>query len=217
MDKPEGIVGRRRQWTALERFLLEGWSPAPEASAGPLRLGLVSGRRRTGKTQLLTAACDAVGGLYAGCVQDEGDRAARARFTAAIARHAGLASGSGAGPAEWGGSEPDSWERLLRAALETAARTAPPGMPPLVVIDEFPYPMANAPQLPSLIQHLYDDAQNGRGPGGRLILCGSALSVMHELLSGAKPLRGRAMMDMRLPALDFREAARLWGIDDPAV
>jgi hypothetical protein len=213
VDKPENIVGRDRQWAAVERFLFDG---APDD--GPLRLGLVSGRRRTGKTQLLAAVCDAAGGLYAACVQDEGDRAARTRFATAIARHAGLTTDSGGGPQAWGsGKDPESWERLLRAALDTAARTAPPGMPPLVVIDEFPYLMANAPQLPSLIQHLYDDAQNNRGPGGRLILCGSALSVMHELLSGAKPLRGRAMMDMRLPALDYREAARLWGIDDPAV
>jgi hypothetical protein len=73
------------------------------------------------------------------------------------------------------------------------------------------------PQLPSLIQHLYDDSQNQRGDAtaGRFILCGSALSIMNELLSGTKPLRGRAMMDMRLPALDYRDSARLWGITDP--
>src|SRR5262245_9573234 len=38
---------------------------------------------------------------------------------------------------------------------------------------------------------------------------------MHTLLSGTQPLRGRAMMDMRLNALDYREAALRWGIDDP--
>ncbi len=203
MEKPSGIVGRDRQWRVLERFLFEG------DRAGLLRIGLVSGRRRTGKTQLLSAACQQVGGLYTVCVQDEGDRAARVRFAGDIAEHAGLpAYGSGA---------PDTWERLLRAALGTVARTTLPGQPPLVVIDEFPYASTHAPQLASLIQHLYDDSQNGKGPGGRLILCGSALSVMHELLSGAKPLRGRAMMDMRLPALDYREAARLWGIVDPEI
>ena len=215
VDKPDRIVGRSRQWAALERFVFDGFSA--DAAAQPLRLGLVSGRRRTGKTQILTSMSEAAGGLYAACVQDEGDRAARARFAEAIARHAGLAPAYPPASAGRMSTEPDSWERLLRAALETSTRTTPSGVPPLVVIDEFPYLTANAPQLPSLIQHIYDDAQNGRGPGGRLILCGSALSVMHELLSGAKPLRGRAMMDMRLTALDFREAARLWGITDPAV
>ncbi|NKY53682.1 ATP-binding protein [Nocardia vermiculata] len=201
MDKPGEIIGRNRQWRTLERFLFDG------GIEGPMRLGLVSGRRRTGKTQLLSAACRAVGGLYVVCVQDEGDLAARSRFAADVAGHAGIpVSALGA---------PGSWEQLLRTAMDTAARLAPPGQPPLVVIDEFPYATAHAPQLPSLIQHLYDASQHGESYGGRLILCGSALSVMHELLSGAKPLRGRVMMDLRLPALDYREAARLWSLDDP--
>lgn len=201
MDKPATIVGRERQWRTLQRFLLD-------EPAAPLRIGLVSGRRRTGKTQLLSAACAAVGGLYIVCVQDEGDRAARTRFGAALAAQVGLPPASG---------PPASWEQLLRSALDTAARTATAGQAPLVVIDEFPYAVAHAPQLPSLIQHLYDGAQRDGRPHGRLILCGSALSVMHELLSGAKPLRGRVMMDMRLPALDYRESATLWGITDPAL
>lgn len=203
LRKPSVIVGRDRQWRTIERFLFEG------GVGGPLRIGLVSGRRRTGKTQLLAAVCEQLGGLYAVCVQDEGDRAARRRFSIDIAEYAGL-SGVALG-------EPESWEQLLRSCMEAAARITPPGRPPLVVVDEFPYATATAPQLPSLIQHLYDAAHNGRGPGGRLILCGSALSVMHELLSGSKPLRGRVMMDLRLPALDFREAARLWGISDPEI
>ncbi len=210
MKKPSAIIGRDRQWRTLERFLFDGGAP------GPLRLGLVSGRRRTGKTQLLAAACTAVGGLYHACVQDEGDRAARARFATAIASHVGL------GPLHAGfgtlmRDEPASWEELLRTALETVARTSDTSRPALLVLDEFPYAMAQAPQLPSLIQHLYDASQRREAPGGRLVLCGSALSVMHELLSGAKPLRGRAAMDMRLPPLDYREAAALWGISDPQV
>lgn len=212
MEKPPGIYGRDRQWQVLERFMFpaQGGAPRDGAGDGKLRLGLVSGRRRMGKTQLLAALCDAVGGLYTVCVQDEGDRAARARFAGSVAQHAGL-------PASFDrpNDDPESWERLLRAALDTAARTAPAGMPALVVIDEFPYAMAQAPQLPSLLQNLYDDSQRHRGPGGRLILCGSALTVMHELLSGSKPLRGRATMDMRMSALDYRETAQLWGIDDP--
>lgn len=202
-EKPSHILGRDRQWRSAQRFLFGG------SDDGALRFGLLSGRRRTGKTQMLTALCRGVGGLYTACVQDEGDRAARTRFAAAISEHAGLGSTSR--------GEPESWERLLRAALETANRAAPTGAPPLVVIDEFPYAMANAPQLPSLVQQAYDDAQNGRGPGGHLILCGSALSVMHELLSGSKPLRGRAAMDMRMPELDYREAAGLWRVDNPEV
>ena len=50
-----------------------------------------------------------------------------------------------------------------------------------------------------------------------MILCGSAMSVMHELLFGTKPLRGRVVLDMRLGPFDHRQAAELWGIEDPEI
>ncbi|GAA2309050.1 ATP-binding protein [Glycomyces scopariae] len=197
MEKPDTIIGRDLEWAVLERFLRAG-------DDGSLKIGIVSGRRRAGKTHLLTAAAGAVGGLYHVCVQEEGDLSARARFAAGIAAHGGI---TGAATADW--------EPLLVSALDVAARTAPAGRPPLLVIDEFPYAMAKAPQLPGLLQLLYDRSQRGEGPGGRVILCGSSLSVMRELLSGTKPLRGRAMVDLKLGPLDYRQTAGLWGIDDP--
>jgi AAA+ ATPase superfamily predicted ATPase len=199
MEKPERILDRDTQWAALTRFLGRG---------GPrLRLGLLSGRRRQGKSYLLRALTDACGGLYVTAVQEEGARASQERFRNAIARHAGLPVGSLA---------LEDWEQILAAALEiTARRAQQTGSPPLLVIDEFPYLLAHSPQLPSLLQHLYDDSQQDRAPGGRLILCGSAMSVMHELLSGTKPLRGRAVLDMCLGPFDHRQTAELWGIDDP--
>lgn len=48
-----------------------------------------------------------------------------------------------------------------------------------------------------------------------MILCGSAMSVVHELLSGTKPLRGRAVIDLRLGAFDYRAGRAFWQIDDP--
>ncbi|THV23447.1 ATP-binding protein [Glycomyces paridis] len=197
MEKPGSIIGRDREWAVLERFLRAG----EDAS---LKIGIVSGRRRAGKTHLLTAAAGAVGGLYHVCVQEEGDLSARARFAAGIAAHGGIAGASTA-----------DWESLLVSALDVAARTAPAGRPPLLVVDEFPYAMAKAPQLPGLLQLLYDRSQRGEGPGGRVILCGSSLSVMRELLSGTQPLRGRAMVDLKLGPLDYRQTAELWGVADP--
>jgi len=43
------------------------------------------------------------------------------------------------------------------------------------------------------------------------------MSVMHELLFGTKPLRGRVVLDMRLGPFDHRQAAELWGIEDPEI
>jgi hypothetical protein len=197
--KPEQVRDRDAQWATLVRFLERG---------GPrLRLGLVSGRRRQGKSFLLRALSDQCGGLYVTAVQEEGARAAQARFCAAIAGHAGLPRDA---------VRLQDWEQILVSALEVLARGAVEGAgAPLLVIDEFPYLLAHSPQLPSLLQHMYDDSQGDRAPGGRLILCGSAMSVMHELLSGTKPLRGRAVLDMRLGSFDHRQTAGLWGITDP--
>jgi hypothetical protein len=41
------------------------------------------------------------------------------------------------------------------------------------------------------------------------------MSVMHELLSGTKPLRGRAVVDLRLGAFDYRDSKTFWRIADP--
>jgi hypothetical protein len=106
------------------------------------------------------------------------------------------------------------WEPLLRSALAVARRTL---AAPLVVIDELPCLLRHSPEIPGLLQHLYDESQFGDpdAPGGRLILCGSAMSVMSELLSGTKPLRGRAVLDLRLAAFDYRDTQDLWGVEDP--
>lgn len=100
---------------------------------------------------------------------------------------------------------------MLSTALDVVHRV--PGAP-LLVIDELPYLLQHSPEIPGLLQLLYDRSQSGRGPGGRIVLCGSAMSVMSELLSGSKPLRGRAVLDLRLPAFGYRTARAHWQVAD---
>lgn len=86
-------------------------------------------------------------------------------------------------------------------ALDVLARQA---STPLLVIDELPYLPRYSPEVPGVLQQIYDEGQRGgSGTGARVILCGSAMSVMHELLSGTKLLRWRAVVDLRLGAFDF--------------
>ncbi len=50
----------------------------------------------------------------------------------------------------------------------------------------------------------------------RLILCGSAMTVMRDLLGGGAPLRGRATLELVLQPFWYREAASFWELtDDP--
>jgi hypothetical protein len=54
--KPAEVFDRDYEWAALERFISD---QQPGAT-----LGVVSGRRRQGKTYLLEAACQTAGGFY---------------------------------------------------------------------------------------------------------------------------------------------------------
>ncbi|MFJ2648884.1 ATP-binding protein [Streptomyces sp. NPDC087420] len=199
LDKPARVLDRDREWRTLNQFLA--------ADDPHLRLGLLSGRRRHGKSFLLRALTERAGGLYLTAVREEGRVSASRRATDAIAAYAGLPDAS---------LEIGDWERILATALDQVAERA---TVPLLVIDELPYLLEHSPEIPGILQKLYDDSRSGVGRPvrGRIILCGSAMSVMHELLSGTQPLRGRAAMDMRLAAFGYRAARRLWSIEDPAV
>ncbi|WP_327102684.1 ATP-binding protein [Nonomuraea glycinis] len=196
LAKPDDVVDRDREWGLLAEFLTD---PDPA-----MRLGIVSGRRRHGKSYLLQALSEQVGGLYVTAVREEGRLPAIRRFSDAVAAHAGLRPGS---------LRLTDWRDVLSNALEVVARSPHP----LLVIDELPYLLQHSPEIPGLLQQLYDERQRGTGagPGPRLILCGSAMSVMHELLSGTKPLRGRAVVDLRLGPFDYRDSRTFWQISDP--
>lgn len=194
-SKPERLLDRDREWSLLREFVAD--------SAQELRLAIVSGRRRNGKSFLLEALSDAVGGLYLTAVQEEGRVPALRRFSEAIAAHAGVRPGA---------LRLDGWQDVLTTALNVVNQAAGA---PLLVIDELPYLLPHSPEVPGFLQLLYDQSQARKAPGGRIILCGSAMSVMNELLSGTKPLRGRAVLDIRLPAFDYRTARTHWGVADP--
>ncbi|MQA24104.1 MAG: hypothetical protein GEU94_01245 [Micromonosporaceae bacterium] len=198
--KPRGVFDRDQEWSDLGRFL--------QAPGPGMRLGVVYGRRRQGKSFLLRRLVEATGGLYFMAVQEE-RRLALERFAAAAARGLfGLPAGS---------MTFDSWDAALRGvltAMPQAARLA--GTPPVLVIDELPHVLGHSPELPSVLQLLYDESRDdSAAPPVRVIVCGSALAVMSELLSGAKALRGRAMLDMCLQPFSFSDAGAFWGVSDP--
>jgi len=79
--KPRDVVDRDREWTLLTDFLSD---PSPA-----MRLGIMSGRWRHGKSYLLQALSESVGGLYITAIREEGRLPALRRFSDAIAAHAG--------------------------------------------------------------------------------------------------------------------------------
>ena len=155
------------------------------------------GRRRYGKSFLLRHLAREHGGFYHQALELD-RQPALDRYAESLSRHLSLPA-----PMRF-----RTWEEAIRATMSA------PGSP-LVVLDEFPYLLRSAPELASVLQLAIDDAASS-GTNGRIVVCGSSLSVMAGLLSGAAPLRGRAVLDLVVHAFDYRTAAQFWGLDGDA-
>lgn len=196
-QKPSRVFGREAEWAGLESFVTR---PLQHAA-----LGIVSGRRRMGKTYLLRALVEQHQGCYFGATAGTTAESLR-QFGAALAQHAGS-------PVPFTFA---TWDDAISYLFALAAPDRGEG-PMVVVLDEFPYLVRTAPELPSLIQREIDRHQV-EGSRMRLLLCGSAMSVMGGLLSSTAPLRGRAQLELVVRPFDFHAAASFWGVTkDPAL
>jgi len=192
LERPVDMFDREFEWDVLTRF-------ATDAAAGAT-LGVVSGRRRQGKTFLLRALCEATGGFFFGADEATDGESLR-RVGAALADRLDAPA-----PLAF-----DDWYPVFDALLQLGDDRPLP-----VVIDEFPYLVRANPRLPSIIQNVLAPRRAQRDASRtRLLLCGSAMSFMGGLLTGGAPLRGRAGLELVVPTLDHQLAARFWGIDDP--
>ena len=201
MMKPADVFDRDEEWADLADF-------AGSRLPG-LRIAVVYGRRRQGKSYLLRRLADDAGGLYH-LATEQAEPISLRRFGDSLASWTGLSAGAFG----FGG-----WEQALETALEVMLARPSRETPPLLVIDEFPYLIQETPGLPSIVQGLYDRL----GPGGssgdatlRVVLCGSAISVMSDLLSGTRALRGRGALELRIRPFGYRDAREYWGIENAA-
>lgn len=179
------FIDRRRELDALET----AWS------SGRAELVLVAGRRRVGKSELLTqfgrgkriAYLAAAQRLRADQLRDaERDIAAYANAFR-VGRPPQVRVGD--------------WDAFL-TLLTDGARSRRVG----VIIDEFPYLVEQAPELPSLIQRWWD--RTGSRTNLMLVLAGSDQSLMEQLVSVRAPLFGRATLRPRVEPLDYYQSAR---------
>ncbi|MDL2407293.1 ATP-binding protein [Rhizobium calliandrae] len=98
-----------------------------------------------------------------------------------------------------------NWEGVLHYVAEHAAERQ--GL--IITIDEFPYLLDDEPALPSILQKFWDSGVLGQG-AMKLILCGSAISQMEELLAERNPLYGRKTLSMDMKQLPLSDVAKFF-------
>lgn len=183
IEKPPELFDRDAEWATLAAL----WrKPQPD-------LVFAVGRRRVGKSFLLTRFVEQVGGIYY-----QATRRTEAEQLAGLTRIIGERF---ADPALQRGIAFPAWEDLFGYVRDQAA-----GEPFLLVLDEFPYLAGAAPALPSVIQSLWD--HDWQGTRLKLVLSGSYITAMNRLERMDQPLYGRRTAKLLVSPFGFADAAR---------
>jgi hypothetical protein len=163
--------------------------------SGKAELFVLYGRRRVGKTELLTHFCEGKQAIF---------------FVADLGSEVSLrtALSSAVNSVLFGPSQKNTvyaaWEDLF-LALGQAAQSERM----IVVLDEFPYLLSAHPPLASILQRIWDhDLRNSQV---MLILCGSYIGMMETAVLGYQaPLYGRRTGQYLLEPLQFHDARLLF-------
>jgi AAA+ ATPase superfamily predicted ATPase len=177
--RAEPFVDREREARALD---------AQYRAAGG-RLVVVIGRRRLGKTELLTQFCRGKEAALIFCPRSEPSAAYRALLRDLAQAFGGLPPGGESA----NGAE--GFAQVVADVLTARARR-------VVVLDEFQNLAALDPAILSFLQREWD--RRLRDGHGMLVLCGSAVGMMEDFaLSSTSPLYGRQTSLLRLLPLPF--------------
>lgn len=206
LERPADLFDREREWAELSAFVSD--------TTPGLRIAIIYGRRRQGKSYPLRRLAAATGGFYYQALEHEPAQAL-AEFGDRLGAHRDVGRLAFA-----------NWDEAISslgrlAPISGVPRTMPLGGASIVggaavaVIDEFPYLLEKTPELPSLLQRAVDRSKDESWPAVRLVLCGSAISVMANLLDGQGALRGRVQSSILMRPFNFLDSARFWGITDP--
>lgn len=186
------FVGREAELASLRR----------ELTRDRPSLLVVLGRRRVGKSRLLIEATSGRPSIYYQATK------IAASMSLALFK-AEAAKVLGPDPILDSISE---WYAALVHIEQATARL--PGL--TVTIDEFPYLCEVDSSLPSVIQKFWDHVKTTRSTFN-LVLCGSKISFMEELLAEKNPLHGRQSLSLDVGPLPYRDAARFfpqWSLEE---
>jgi AAA+ ATPase superfamily predicted ATPase len=188
------FVDRQNELAALNKIL----------SRSGAQFAVLYGRRRVGKTTLILewARRSNLPFIYWVASKESSVLSLRS-FSQTIYNHAHPNN-----PADAQFTYP-TWEMALReaAALGKEQRI-------ILIMDEFPYVVQSENALPSLLQNAWDHAF--KPTQTVLVLAGSQIGMMIDLLGYQAPLYGRMTAQLPLPPLPFSALAQFYPHYDPA-
>lgn len=172
------LIGRDRELGDLDR----AWE---RARSGRPQLVVMWGRRRVGKTFLLTHFAEGKKAVYFTATRQDSLERQLTRLTEGIREQLGGAA------EDLLGAPFRDWESAFRFLLRLAETD-----PLLVVIDEAPRLLSSQPDFADLVSAVWE----GRVRSQRLmlVLTGSAVSVMEQMLGSQGGLHRRAALECRL-------------------
>lgn len=158
---------------------------------------VVSGRRRIGKTTLISKACEGYRTVFHLSVITT-----EAKSLADLAKSTALSLNEGDGISF------TSFEAYLDyLALKAKDESL------VLVLDEFPFLAQSIPEAIGVLQRCID--LKFKSTHLKLVLCGSSVSFMeHQVLGQKSPLYGRRTVQIRLKAFGLKQTKQLFGGSD---
>ena len=178
------FIGRERELKSLEQLY----------ASGKFEFAVLYGRRRVGKTALLTQFIQGKKAIYFMGVESNAKQNLENLSKSILEYASGIAA--------------ETSFVSFQAALEYVFKLAKKDRI-VLVLDEYPYVARSSKSLASTLQILID--KNKDTSKLMLILCGSSMSYMEDqVLAYKAPLYGRRTAQMKLLPFDFEETCRYY-------